>query len=75
MKRFISLAIITSIAFSYTVPVLAINEKENSKVEISKKDSKKITQTQDKFQYININWWKNFNDEYLNSYIIKAIAP
>ena len=26
-----------------------------------------------RFDYVNTDWWKNFDDEYLNEYIIKAI--
>ena len=74
MKRFISLAIITSIALSYTVPVLAIQEpaKDNTKIE-KKKESEKIKPTANKYEYINMNWWQSFNDEYLTEYLIRAM--
>lgn len=29
--------------------------------------------TEYKFQNVNLDWWKNFNDEYLEGYIVKAI--
>lgn len=38
--------------------------------------SKKLIKTQVteyRFDYINMDWWKNFNDEVLDAYIIKAI--
>lgn len=33
----------------------------------------KKTSDQYKFDYINMNWWSNFNDDILNSYIEKAV--
>ena len=69
MKRLLSLAIIASIALSNTTMVLAIEnnvKEEKTKVE-------KIKPTENKFDYINLSWWQGFNDEYLNSYIVKAL--
>ena len=79
MKRFITLAIIASMAISYTVPVLAIQEANTKKTTTitesknKKKESDKIKPTENKYDYINLNWWQGFNDEYLNSYIVRAI--
>ena len=85
MKRLISLAIIASIALSYTVPVLAIenvgkNEGISNNLNIEKssktkkgKKSTKITKTQNKFDYINLEWWKQFNDPIMVDYIVKAV--
>lgn len=69
MKRLLSLAIIASIAMSYSMPAFAIEDnakKEKTKIE-------KIRPTANKYDYINLEFWKNFNDEHLNSYIVKAI--
>ena len=71
MKRFLSLAIIASLATSYTVPVMAIQEVNASKYETIK--TEKVRPTTDKYSYINLEWWNGFNDEYLNEYIIKAV--
>lgn len=69
MKRILSLAIIASLAMSYTAPTLAIEDiSEKNK---AKKET--IKPTQNKFAYINLAWWQGFNDEHLNSYIVKAI--
>ena len=68
MKRLLSLAIITSLALSYTAPALAINDV---KQETSKQE--KIKPTANKYDYINLAWWQQFNDEYLNGYIIRAL--
>ena len=34
---------------------------------------KPVTTVETMYSYINIDWWKNFNDEYLTDYIIKAV--
>ena len=70
MKRFLALAIIASFAMSYTTPVLAI---ENTKIDYKQIKTEKVKTTQNKYDYINMAWWQGFNDEILNSYIIKAI--
>ena len=69
MKKLLTLAIIASIAMSYTMPVMAIEDV----LKINKTKTEKVKQTQNKFDYINLSWWQGFNDEYLNSYIVKAI--
>ena len=69
MKRFFTLAILLSLTTSYTVSALAI---ENN-VEPKKIKTEKVKPTQDKYQYINLNWWQGFNDDILNNYIVKAI--
>ena len=68
MKRLLSLAIIASLAMSYSVPAFAIQDVKKEKTKIEK-----ITPTQNKFDYINLAWWQGFNDELLNGYIVKAI--
>ena len=81
MKKLLALAIISSLIISYTMPAMAIEdtttatvEKTNlKKVKKEKKKEKKFTPTQNKFDYINMNWWGNFDDDILNGYIIKAI--
>jgi len=70
MKRFITLAIIASLVMSYTVPVMAI---ENTKKEYKQIKTEKVSPIQNKYEYINLAWWQSFNDDILNTYIIKAI--
>ena len=70
MKRFLSFAIIASIALSYTAPVMAI---EDSKVEIKQIKTERVNPTQNKYEYVNLSWWQGFNDEHLNNYILKAL--
>ena len=35
--------------------------------------TEKIKPVKNKYEYVNLAWWANFNDEYLNDYIIRAI--
>lgn len=70
MKRLLSLAIIASLAVSYTTPVMAI---QDTKVEIKHIKTEKVRPTQNKYDYVNLDWWKNFNDPLLTEYIIRAI--
>ena len=72
MKRLFSLAIIASLAVSYTVPVLAIEAKQDKKQAVVTRNEK-VRPTQNKFEYVNMSWWEGFNDTTMTSYIIKAI--
>ena len=78
MKKFLSFIILTSLTMAYTVPVLAIEDTpqgasvETTKVVNKKKDTK-ITPQKNKYEYVNLAWWQEFNDEQLSSYIIKAV--
>lgn len=75
MKKILAIAILIGLAGINTLPVNAINDNNpNKKVKqsIFKKKQKKDS-NQYKFDYINYEWWKNFNDEYLSEYIEKAI--
>lgn len=71
MKRFLSLAIITSLTIAYTVPVSAI--EESAKIDYAVVKTEKVNPTVNKYEYINLAWWQGFNDELLNEYIIKAM--
>ena len=70
MKRLISLAIMASIALSYALPAMAIEDSNAKTTEVK---TEKIKPLENKYNYINLAWWQGFNDEYLNSYIVKAI--
>ena len=41
--------------------------------DIKKHKSEKVKPAKNKYEYVNMGWWKNFNDEYLNDYIIRAV--
>ena len=72
MKKFILLAMITSLTFYYVMPSFGI---ENSLVDDTGINSKSRLEKAkiNKFDYINFNWWKGFNDTFLESYIVKAV--
>ena len=57
-----------------TSPCFAIGEikKTDKKYEYKVKKSRRFDDSY-KYEYINMNWWKSFNDANLENYIIKAI--
>lgn len=68
-KKQLSLTLIISLLGINTMPVFAIND-------IFKNHDKKIIQsqvTEYKFKDVNLDWWKNYNDELLEGYIVKAV--
>ena len=83
MKKLLSLAILLSLAGSNTViaannnTVLNASTEENIQKniykDIKKHKSEKVKPTKNKYEYVNMAWWGNFNDEYLNDYIIRAV--
>lgn len=70
MKKIISLALLTSIISLNITPVFSetVQPKQFKSMVIKNKKT-----DSDKFAYINMNWWDNFNDDLLNSYIEKAV--
>ena len=70
-KKILASALIISFLGLETMPVLAI-EKEKTKVKLSRKAKKAQAQRESRLDYINIDWWQGFNDQYLNEYILKA---
>lgn len=77
MKKIITTALLASMLSMTIMPALAVTEKSSAspkqfKSMVSK--SKKNPKSDDyKFDYVNMNWWSNFNDDLLNEYIEKAI--
>jgi len=84
MKRFLALALLISLSGS-SLPLFAaektpvlqagagVNEGVSIETNNPKRQVKKIKPTKNKYEYINLSWWQQFNDEYLNDYIIKAM--
>ncbi|MBQ2645276.1 TolC family protein, partial [bacterium] len=72
-------SVILGIFFSVNaLPCLAIEEKQKIETKSNKKYEYKVKKSRRfddkyKYEYINMDWWKSFNDEYLESYIIKAV--
>lgn len=65
-KKITSLALIIGLLATNYLPCMAYS--------FSKKDKVIKTQvTEYKFNDVNLNWWKNYDDEYLQGYIVKAL--
>lgn len=77
MKKIITTALLMSMLSMTVMPAVAVSGKNTTtpkqfKSMVSK--NKKTQQSDDyKFNYVNMNWWGNFNDDLLNGYIEKAI--
>ncbi len=78
-KKLASLALITSILSSNMLPLSALAKSEKPPVKYflmkSREKNKLIKSqvTEYKFDYINMDWWKAFDDDILNEYIIRAV--
>jgi len=65
-KKIVSLALIIELLSMNCIPCMAYS--------FNKKDKVIKTQvTEYKFKDVNLDWWKNYNDELLEGYIVKAI--
>ena len=80
MKKILSLAILLSLTMSSTAPVFAAKKtvlsagaEQNIDTNKKKKESAKVRPQKNKYEYVNLAWWKQFNDENLNDYIVKAV--
>lgn len=72
MKKIITIALLTSIMSLNIMPVFSETvQPKQFKSMVTK--NKKSPDDSYKFAYINLNWWDNFNDDLLNSYIQKAV--
>ena len=77
MKKIITTALLASMLSMTIMPAVAVSGKNTTtpkqfKSMVSK--NKKTQQSDDyKFNYVNMNWWGNFNDDLLNGYIEKAV--
>lgn len=77
MKKIITTALLMSMLSMTIMPAVAVSGKNTTtpkqfKSMVSK--NKKNQKSDDyKFDYVNMNWWGNFNDDLLNGYIEKAV--
>ena len=77
MKKLIAIALL--ISFTATNAVFAsktLNAGTEQNVKTHRKyylKTEKVKPNKNKYEYVNLKWWANFNDEYLNEYIIRAI--
>ena len=70
-KKIIAMALTLCIMGIESAPVLAIDNTSAKK--LTRKERKAQEQKQSRIDYINLEWWQGFNDEYLNEYILKAV--
>ena len=75
MKNKIITLLLACFIINSITPCFAIGgkTKEPKKVSISKTHKLREKSDSFKYEYINYNWWSNFNDEILTGYIDKAI--
>lgn len=77
MKKVFITAILASFITVNTAPVFAVEDVKKSTATPKQFKSlvkkKKKASDEYKYAYVNMDWWKNFNDAYLNDYISRAI--
>src|SRR5574344_1263043 len=76
IKKFTAITLIISMVIMNYLPLtchaIGINDS-NIKTKKVKVKNKKQKNNPDKISYINIQWWEDYNDEYLNEYVLKAV--
>ncbi|MCD7779410.1 MAG: TolC family protein [Candidatus Gastranaerophilales bacterium] len=72
MKNIPAILITAGILAGNTLPCFCIEESVDIE-KVIQTNIEKIEETVNKFDYINLPWWENFNDPYLCEYIEKAI--
>jgi len=82
-KKLLSLTVLVSIicstaayAADKNIVIKAGTEEivqKNIYKDIKKHKSAKVIPAKNKYEYVNMAWWADFNDEYLNDYIIRAV--
>ena len=76
LKRFTAILVLACFNFTYVMPAFAIteNNKNNQQTVYTHKVKKSKKENDDyKYAYVNMDFWKKFNDDNLNHYIDLAI--
>ena len=80
MKKLTALAILIMFGTVFSAPVLAIDEtvKDQPKTKkerkfFNKNKKEKTQELKAKVEYVNTDWWADFQDPYLNEYIARAL--
>lgn len=73
-NKLIATILLGGIIFGNILPSVAIQDspKTDKKFEYKTQKSRRFDDAY-KYEYINMDWWKSFNDEYLKDYIIKSV--
>ena len=74
IKKTVAAILLGGFVLVNSMPCFAVEDgkKVDKKYEYKTKKSRRFDDTY-KYEYINMEWWKSFNDEYLEDYIIKAV--
>ena len=64
--KFLNIVLISMILWQITLPVSAFGWH-------IKRDTGNVFNAQEKLNYVNINWWDNFSDPLLKSYVLMAV--
>ena len=73
-KRIITYLLLACFCFANVMPVFAITERASvNKVYTHKVKPDKVASNDYKYEYVNLDFWKNFNDQNLNRYIVLAV--
>lgn len=73
-KKLTALFLTFSFILGSTLPALSVeNINKTDKKYTHKVKKSRYKDDTYKYEYINMDWWKSFNDEYLTDYIVKAI--
>ena len=66
----------TNISYAEEKDNTVLNAETQQSVKNYKKyylKTEKVSPVKNKYEYINLDWWAKFNDDYLNDYIIRAV--
>ncbi len=73
-KKLTVAVLLFSFGFTNALSCFAIeNSSKTDKKYTHKVKKSRYKDDKYKYEYINMDWWKSFNDEYLTDYIIKAV--
>lgn len=74
-KKLIATTLLLGFMCFEVAPVYAIENQTQTQVQkkLSRKERKALAEKESKLDYVNLDWWYGFNDEYLNEYILKAV--
>lgn len=78
IKKTVAAIILGGFISVNAVPVFAVEDTNKADKKVDKKYEYKVKKSRRfddsyKYEYINMDWWKSFGDDYLQDYIIKAV--
>ena len=75
LKKILASTLLVGFMLLDIVPAFAIEnaDKKQTTVKLTRKQKKEQTKKETTLDYINIDWWRDFDDGYLNDYILMGI--